>query len=261
MAWLCCLCLTSQAAALDDGTSRDENDKAGAAPAVITPFEDIVVHPDGQRVEIRSWTCLEAGYLEQIACSPGTREHESLVVIRAKPSNIHAALLMAGFDSGRPGQWEFDPETGEVTLIPPRGDEIDVWFAYDKDGERIVESARAWVRDHHEKRTFPDTPWIFGGSKFKPNPEWMGPGEHYVADMTGSIIGLVTFGDETIGLKDVISDQAAIHEPEWMVHSERVPEEGTEVTVILLRYGERPSGAAPLPNREEKTPERDASKE
>jgi hypothetical protein len=194
---------------LDDSTGKNGGAAAEATdevtgeasdkPTAVRPFEDIVVYPNERRVEIRSWTCLEHGYLEQVACSPGTREHESLVVIRAKPSNIHAALLMAGFESGRPGRWEFDPETRDVTLIQPQGDKLDVWLSYEKDGERIVESARTWIRDHHEKQKFPDTPWIFGGSMFRPNPEWMGPGEHYVADITGSIIGLVTFGDETSG--------------------------------------------------------------
>jgi hypothetical protein len=56
--------------------------------------------------------------------------------------------------------------------------------------------------------------------------------------MTGSIIGLVTFGDEVIGLSHVISDQAAIHEPEWEVNPERVPPIGTEVTVVLRRWSE-----------------------
>lgn len=233
---------SSNAEVASESSAPSEENKS-PEPTTVRPFEDIVVFPDSRRIEIRAWTCLEAGYLEQIACSPGTREHESLVVIRAKPSQIHAALLMAGFESGRPGQWEFDPETQALTLTDPRGSEIDVWFAYEKDGERIVDSARRWIRDHHEKQRFPETPWIFGGSLFRPNPEWMGPGEHYVADITGSIIGLVTFGDEVLGFKQVISDQAAVHEPEWMVHTDRVPPEGTEVTVILLPFGERPDGA------------------
>lgn len=213
----------------------------GPSPQKITlePFEDIRVQLHEPSVEIRAWVCLDGGFLEQIACSPGTREHESLVVIRAKPSNIHAALLLGGFESGLPGRWLFDqskPPEEQLTLIPPQGDKIDVFVRYERDGKTIEEPIRTWVRDYHDMdRTFPDVPWVFGGSSFRENPEYMGPGEHYVADVTGSIIGLVTFGDEVIGLSKVISDQEAIHEPEWEVDIERIPPVGTEVTIIFRR--------------------------
>ncbi len=64
----------------------------------------------------------------------------------------------------------------------------------------------------------------------------MGEGEHYVADYSGSIIGLVTFGDEVIGFSEVIADQAAVQEPEWIVDTDRVPPIGTEVTVVIRRF-------------------------
>lgn len=60
----------------------------------IRPFPGIVAYPDEQRIELESKVCLEGGWLEQIACAPGSREHESLVVVRAKPSQIHAAMLL-----------------------------------------------------------------------------------------------------------------------------------------------------------------------
>ena len=219
-------------------------------PRIIRPFDDVLVLPEKQRVEIRAWVCLDVGFLEQIACSPGTREHEALVVIRAEANHIHAALLLAGFEPGRPGEWIWHAEEREVELIPPEGDAVDLWVRYDReDGERIVEPIRRWIRDHHANDSgnhdaFPDEPWIFGGSRFEENPEWMGPGEHYVADITGSIIGLVTFGDEILGYREVISDAAAVHEPEWEVDPDRIPPLETEVTIII-----QPRGAAAPPAR------------
>jgi hypothetical protein len=64
----------------------------------------------------------------------------------------------------------------------------------------------------------------------------MGPGEHYVADMTGSIIGLVTFGDETIGFSRVLSDQESVQEPVWEAATEHLPEPATPVTIIVRRW-------------------------
>ena len=69
----------------------------------------------------------------------------------------------------------------------------------------------------------------------------MGEGEHYVADLSGSIIGLVTFDDEVIGFSRVIADQAAVHPPEWEVDPERIPPVGTEVRLVIRRYPPEPA--------------------
>src|SRR5690606_7198965 len=123
-------------------------------------------------------------------------------------------------ESGAPGRWMLDPATEEVVLVPPRGEQLDILVHYQHNGETTTEAIREWIIDAEGKRTFPPDPWVFGGSHFRPNAEFMGPGEHYLADMSGSIIGLVTFGDEVIGFSHVISDQAAIHDPEWLVNTD-----------------------------------------
>ena len=94
---------------------------------------------------------------------------------------------------------------------------------------------RDWIADHRGRVDFPDLPWVFGGSELRPNPPGMEPGEHYVADMTGSVIGLVTFGDEVIGFSRVIADQTEVAAPEWTVATDRVPPMGTPVTLIIER--------------------------
>jgi hypothetical protein len=61
----------------------------------------------------------------------------------------------------------------------------------------------------------------------------MGPGEHYVADRTGSIVGIVTFGDETIAFDEVLSDQAEVDAPQWQARTERMPAPGTRVELVI----------------------------
>jgi hypothetical protein len=195
--------------------------------------EGLVVFPDSHSVEIKATTCLKSGFLEQVACSPQTREHESLLVVEVKPSSIHAGLLLAGFVPGKPGSWKYENET--FSFVPPTGDAVTILARYERDGRTVEEPIRHWIRDARNHRPFPDESWIFGGSAFATNPQWMGPGEHYVADMTGSIIGLVTFGDEMIGLGEVIPDQADVQEPEWEVDPDRVPAVGAAVTLIIRR--------------------------
>jgi hypothetical protein len=194
---------------------------------------------DPPAVEIEAWACLEAGWLEQIACSPRTREHEALAVIKARPSDVHAALLLAGFEHGSPGSWSWEDET--LSFTPPSGDRLKVYVRYERDGQTAEEPIGAWMVDGEGRPIFPDTPWVFAGSAFAPNPKWMGPGEHYVADQTGSIIGLVTFGDEVVGFQRVFADQQAVEPLQWQVRSDHVPPIGTPVTLVLRAAGADPS--------------------
>jgi hypothetical protein len=215
------------------GTAREPAPTEPAGPSVLEPFEGITVRPDVPVVEIEAWSCLEAGWLEQIACAPRTREHETLVVIKAKPSDVHAALLLAGFQHGTPGSWSFQDEA--LSFTPPTGDRLEVLVRYERDGRTVEEPIRSWIVDAEGRPSFPDTAWVFSGSLFAENPDWMGPGEHYVADHTGSIIGLVTFGDEVVGFEEVFSDQQSVQPLAWQVRIDHVPPVGTPVTVILRR--------------------------
>lgn len=209
----------------------------------VRPFPGITVFPDLSIVEIQGDSCLTEGWLEQIACSPNTREYEALVVVPTKPSLIHAALLMAGLEPGSPGRWSSTDQGLE--FVPPQGDGVDVLVRYeDRNGAVIEEPIRTWIADHQGRQAFPPEPWVFGGSRFDENPEWMGPGEHYVADMTGSIIGLVTFGDEVVGFRRVFADEAAVQAPEWDVATDHVPPVGTPVTLILKPHPANESQSA-----------------
>jgi len=171
-------------------------------------------------------------------CSPSTREHESLVVARARPSNIHAALLMAGFEPGKPGHWTYDND--KFAIVEPKGEKLAVLVRYQKNGTTVEEDIGKWIRapatEKKDPKPFPREPFVFGGSAMERNPPGTPPGEHYVADMSGSIIGLVTFGDEMIGFSKVMSDQESVQEPEWEVNTEAVPPVGTAVTVIIRKW-------------------------
>jgi len=236
---------SSQTTKPDTQPATAPDTRPATRPNVLRPIEGVTVQRDPRRVEIKAWTCLSEGWLEQVACSPGTREHESLVVIKVKPRNVHLALVLAGFEPGRPGRWWV--EDGQQQAEPPKGDKLDIKVRYEnKAGETLTHAVRKWIADHREGHQFPDKPWIFGGSLFRKNPQWMGPGEHYVADQTGSIIGLVTFGDEVIGFSEVLADKVAVHPAQWEVNTETIPPVGTEVTVIITPFqSDQPSDSKP----------------
>lgn len=210
---------------------EEATDNSKRTSKVIKPFDHISILLDERIIEFEGIVCLDLGWLEQIVCIPGTREHESLIVTLAKPSEIHAALLMTEYEPGRPGRWIYEDD--KISIIPPEGDKIEILIRYTVDGKSTTEPIQNWIRDYQGKIEFPGDPWVFGGSLLADNPEYMGPGQHYVADYSGSVIGLVTFGDELLGFPDVVSDQATIQQPEWEADTANLPPVGTEVTIIL----------------------------
>lgn len=228
----------------DDGQQDPTPDRPTSLPPPSEPQridlpEEIVVFPQRREVHLPAWVCLDQGWLEQVACSPGTREHESLVIVTATPSSIHSALLLAGFEPGQPGWWSYDWETETFDYHPPTGSEVEVFVRYERvdngGATQVTEHPiREWIADHRGRATFPnDTPFVFGGSRFARHPDRPELGEHYVADISGSIIGLVTFGDEMIGFREVIADQVAVHAPEWVVNVDAIPPVNTHVTLIV----------------------------
>ena len=202
----------------------------------IQPFDHITVDLASRTVMIDAIVCLDVGWLEQVLCGAGSREHESLVVTEAKPQHIHAALLMVDFTSGKPGEWHYSDDG--VTVTQPSGDEIIVEVQYIKeDGSITTHSIRKWIRDHKHEKEFPKDNWVFAGSQLRQPTERMKErgmtSEIYVADFSGSIIGLVTFGDEVIGFPEVLPDEVAAAPPEWEVNTDTIPPLGTKVKVIL----------------------------
>jgi len=186
-------------------------------------------------VEIDGYVSINAGWLEQVICTPPTRTHESIIVTPATPSHIHAALLLLGLEPGRPGRWyaEVDESDGAVLgyrVEPPVGPMVRATVVYESNGQPIEVPINEWIRDHHTGLTLPDEPWVFAGSVMAEDQSGR---EVYAADHSGSIMGLVTFGDEVLGWSEVLPDAAAVRAPEWEANTNAMPEIGAAVVVRL----------------------------
>ena len=182
----------------------------------------LAIDGETQTLHIQGLMSIDEGWLEQIACLEGTRDHEVLVTTRVLPSHIHAGLLLLGGEAGAPGSWRWTQDA--LALTPPSGQDVDV-FVQVAQGDPVPVSQ--WIVSEQQK-PFPDAPWSFAGSRF----ESSGTAERYEADLSGSLIGLVTFGDEVLAWRDVLPDQAVHQAPLWQVAGD-VPPPGTPVTLIL----------------------------
>ena len=82
------------------------------------------------------------------------------MVVSARPSEIHAALLLAGFKPGSPGRWSYDNDYLEFQA--PTGDRLDVFVRYEcAAGDTTEESIGAWIEDPLGRAEFLDDPWVF----------------------------------------------------------------------------------------------------
>ena|GEM_PF-492046 len=205
---------------------------------------DIRVDRSKSQVIIRAQVAARNGWLEQLVCKAGTREHESLLAVEAPPKLIHAALLAAGFTAGAPGSWvEMAPDSSGRAVLrfePPTGAPLDIRVRWEVDGKAIECAICDWVRGvgagaGQDAPVFSCGRFVFAGSRVRVNPPSLGPGEHYVADYTGSVIGLVTFGDEVVAYEEVIPDRIDIAPAAWEAWTDRMPPEGTAVELIISR--------------------------
>ena len=170
-------------------------------------------------------------FLELLVCPRDTKEHEALVVTDARPSHVHAALLLLGLEPGSPGLWSFDGPT--LVATPPTGPALVVRFVLARDGQRVEEDPATWVRSLNDgkslRESMPADGLVFAGSRMRR----VGNIERYHADMEGTLVGLTTFGSELIAWTRMVSHEAGVETPHWIADPRVVPPPGTPVTVRI----------------------------
>lgn len=170
-------------------------------------------------------------FLEVIVCTPDTKEHETLVVTSARPSHVHAALLMIGLEPGRPGHWTWEGAGRDARLTghDPTGDRVAVTIRWtDAEGAERVAHPSEWIRHHGTGERPPAAAFVFAGSRMLDR----GFGrEMYDADGAGVLVGLATFGSEVIAWPTTFSPDSGVEEPVWVADPKTTPALGTTVRV------------------------------
>lgn len=192
-------------------------------------------------VEFRGTVCADLSheqtpvvYLELLVTGPDSREHESLVMTKVKPSAIHAGLLAAGLEPGNPVKWG---QQGVEKLPAGHGVRVEA-AVVGVDGPGDFVDLASWVVGKDTGKGLVDAEgWglVFAGS--------VTDERGYAADKAGTIVGLTGFGTEVVAAAWGLSPTASVDEPVWIVDKERVPAFGVEVVVRISRA--RPPEEAP----------------
>lgn len=221
-----------------------------AAPPVSSqPAGRVVQFAEGVRidwgrkqVEVDSEVVLREGLLELLACSKGTKEHESILRIRARPLHVYQALGMLGVEDGQPSR--FDEATR--TVSPPRGTAVEVMIRLTRDVREATEDAASWLMPRDSTKKMPAARWYFVAAA-------PAKGERFGADIYGTVATLMPFGTSIVLLAPAGSIQSPTSQPaalkgvvpddseyantpqdwELVPDPKRVPAIGTRVTLII----------------------------
>lgn len=179
-------------------------------------------------------------YIEVLVCSPDSREHEAIVVTRAKPSLVHAALLAAGFKEGEPGSWTWDEASKALNALPPSGDPVHIDLMIDGTTRNLTDFVTRADTNHSltddALTSTPPASFVFAGSTLRTRAGV----ERYEADGAGTLIGLTTFGTETIAWSRLYSPDSGVEEPVWIAAAARVPAQGTKVAIRISSLASAP---------------------
>lgn len=193
----------------------------------ISKTSPLWIDTKSKRVFVDGYVAQREAFLEMFACDAETKEHESVLGVAAKSSEVHAALLAIGGQVGKTVR--FDPE-----YVPASGQKIRIWVMWrDEQAQFQTADARQWVRNTETQDQL-DRDWVFAGSYL-----WKDPSdgkEYYQAD-SGEMICVSNFSTALMDLPIESSDSNSALQFE--AFTERIPPMGTFVRLMLVPIPEK----------------------
>jgi len=213
-------------AAAPAALAAEDPAKSGAKDVVIKSLPGITVDTRPREVRLESEVVLQAGTLELFACSEGTREHESVLAVRARPSHVTFALSLLGLEPGKPG---FTTEAGAFS--PPAGRVLEISCRYKGPDDKTREvPAHTFLRLAGSEAAL-DRPldWVYIGRKEADALR--------AADREGTVVCLSNFPEAVIDVPfQSTADNAALV---YEANPETVPKVGTPVEIVIRPTGRR----------------------
>lgn len=195
----------------------------GQAPAT-QPAEGrlphIQVDVQHKRVRVECQAVNADAPLEFVVCLAGTKEYESLLKTRAKPSHLHLGLLMAGLTPGKPVR--FDEKQNKV--LAPEGTALKLTCEFQFKGKTVAIPASRLMCNQKTREEMPDSSWVFAGSQLTEDGA-------YFADISGEIVSVVNFAHTVIDVPSLRSDKN--ESLEWVPNMALAPERNATVWLVI----------------------------
>jgi len=216
-----CVCIPALIpCALAAGGPEDQspNTTGDTKPKEFAP--GVRIDWQARAVEVDAKVVLRKGSLELLACSPQTREHESIFSVAARPLHIYQALGLLGMDPGSPVRYDLK----QNRHFPPTGTRLEIDVRYERAEAPVP--VRLWLLDVERKRPPEMVKWVFAGSQILDDGR-------LAADADGTIICVVDFETALIAV-------GALHTPDnqqlWLAaNTDAIPPIGTPCTLVIRR--------------------------
>lgn len=239
LAWVISLLIPMHLGLADDELNNQLND---------LKLPGISINAKKGFIDVDARVALTSGTLEFIACTKNTKEHESIIAVEAKPIHIHTALLLLGAEPGHPAMHRKVGEGDETYWIhlPPKGDKIHVSLVVkDIEGKPTEHPISAFIEetedeydqylddsksdDQEKPKPFPTNNFIFAGSHLHGEDD--DQPKRYLADISGHVISISTFGDEVLCLEGIHghADGRLL----WQVNDTHLPALDAKITLRL----------------------------
>jgi len=121
-------------------------------------------------------------------------------------------------------------------VMAATGPKVQVFVVTTVAGKEREIPANRWVKDNKTEKMMPDNTWLFAGS-VTTNIE---NEKIYLADINGSAISLVNFGDDLLTLPNEMTQDNNSHGKTWAPRTEAIPRVGTDVTLRLRVQAPKP---------------------
>ncbi len=211
---------------------------AEALPRIREFAAGVRIDWTNQVVLVSARVNLRQGPLELLACSPKTREHESILVIESRPFHVYQAMGLIGIKPGQPVR--YDEENDRWTAAS--GDRVDVRIRCEAPGFDQSIPGTQWLESVVTDEPPEKLEWVFSGSRSY-------GGDKFAADSEGTVVCVVDFDTALISLHDMHS---ADNDALWLrARTEAIPPVGTPCT-LMIRSAEPPAenhpAATPVEN-------------
>ncbi len=194
-------------------SGEPENKAKPFAPGVRIDWQQRLVEVDVEVV-------LRNGALELLACSPRTREHESILTVRARPMHVFQAMGLIGLKPGTPMRYDQSRDR----RLAPTGETLDLQVSCGKGKEKRVGPVERWLLDVRRGRPPERLNWVFAGSPTLPDGR-------FAADVEGTVVCVVDFESALIALGSLHSADTELL---WLAaNTEAIPPIGTPCTLLI----------------------------
>lgn len=180
-----------------------------------------------RQVDVSARVVLREGLLELFACSPHTREHESIVAVQARPVRVYEALGLIGLQPGKPAHYDARLDT----RVAASGSRLILEVTWVQQGHMQTASVWDWMADARTNELLVPREWVFSGSRPL-------PGGVFGADVEGTVACVVNFDTALIGLPDSYSADNSLL---WVcARTKAIPPIGTECRLVVRAVGDTP---------------------